>query len=109
MLAEMDALHGTVSGPATKKLMARALLLFGDARFERLAGISGPICTIYAAGHRPSARGRHWTKTRAYRCAHRQRRASQPTARQAISASTVLHQGDQDGVTGGYHINRWIA
>ena len=40
MLAEVDALHGTVSGPATKKLMERALLLFGDARFERLAGIS---------------------------------------------------------------------
>jgi len=40
VLADMDALHGTVSGPATKKLMERALLIFGDARFERLAGIS---------------------------------------------------------------------
>jgi hypothetical protein len=39
LLAEMDALHGTLSGPATKKLMERALLVFGDARFGRLAGI----------------------------------------------------------------------
>ena len=28
LLADMDALHGTVSGPATKKLMARACHLF---------------------------------------------------------------------------------
>lgn len=40
LLAEMDALHGTMSGPATKKLMERALLVFGDTRFERLASIS---------------------------------------------------------------------
>ena len=40
LLAEIDARHRTLSGPATKKLMERALLLFGDARFERLAGIS---------------------------------------------------------------------
>ena len=40
LLAQMDILHSTLSGPATKKLMERALLIFGDARFERLAGIS---------------------------------------------------------------------
>ena len=38
LLAEMDVLHSTLSGPATKMLMERALLVFGDARFERLAG-----------------------------------------------------------------------
>ena len=40
LLAELDALHGTLSGPATRKLCARAFHLFGDSRFERLAGIS---------------------------------------------------------------------
>lgn len=39
-LAEMDVLHSTLSGPATKKLMERAYQVFGDVRFERLAGIS---------------------------------------------------------------------
>ena len=57
LLAEVDALHGTVSGPATKKLMERALLLFGDARFERLAGSRCPICTTCGAGFHTSARG----------------------------------------------------
>ena len=40
LLAEVDALHGTLSGPATRKLCVRALQLFGDRRFERLAAIS---------------------------------------------------------------------
>lgn len=40
LLAEVDTLHGTLSGPATKKPMERAFHVFGDARFERLAGIS---------------------------------------------------------------------
>ncbi|MCH9045891.1 MAG: integrase, partial [SAR324 cluster bacterium] len=39
LLAELDALHGTLSGPATKKLCERACERFGDRRFERLAGI----------------------------------------------------------------------
>jgi hypothetical protein len=39
-LAEIDVLHSTLSGPATEKLMERALLVFGDVRFERLASIS---------------------------------------------------------------------
>ena len=40
LLAETDALHGTLSGPATRALCARAWRLFGDGRFERLARIS---------------------------------------------------------------------
>ncbi len=40
LLAEVDALHGTLSGPATRKLCERAYRLFGDTRFERLAAIS---------------------------------------------------------------------
>ena len=40
LLAETDVLHGTLSGPATKKLMERAYQVFGDPRYERLAGIS---------------------------------------------------------------------
>ena len=39
-LAELDTLHGTLSGPATKKLCERALRIFGDVRYERLATIS---------------------------------------------------------------------
>ena len=40
LLAEMDALHGTLSGTTTRKLCERAFKVHGEARFERLAGIS---------------------------------------------------------------------
>ena len=38
LLAEVDALHGTLSGPATRRLCARASQLFGDLRFETSRG-----------------------------------------------------------------------
>ena len=37
LLAELDALHGTLSGPAARKLGARAFHRFGDRRFEGAA------------------------------------------------------------------------
>lgn len=40
LLAETDTLHGTLSGPATKRLMQRALEVCGDTRYDRLASIS---------------------------------------------------------------------
>ncbi len=40
LLAELDSLHDTLSGPATKVLLMRAHQHFGDARYIRLAGIS---------------------------------------------------------------------
>jgi len=45
LLAELDALHDTLSGPATKVLAQRAYARFGDARYARLAEISAkPFC-----------------------------------------------------------------
>src|SRR5258706_8604511 len=40
LLAETDALHDTLSGPATTVLLRRAFTLFGDVRFVRLAQLS---------------------------------------------------------------------
>ena len=40
LLAKLDELHGTLSGPATRKLCERAWQLFGLAEYQRLAGIS---------------------------------------------------------------------
>ena len=37
---EVDTLHATLSGPATRKLCERAFEVFGDTRFERLTRIS---------------------------------------------------------------------
>ena len=105
LLAEMDALHGTLSGPATKKLMARAATLFGDGRYERLADIS--ISHLYNLRERTDYQNRrmHWTKTRPNGVPIGQRRAPQPNGSPGYVRIDSVHQGDQDGQKGVYHIN----
>lgn len=105
LLAETDALHGTLSGPATKCLMQRAVAVFGDTRYERLAAIS--VAHLYnlrrAGGYQ--VRRRHWTKTRGHSVPIAQRRAPAPGNRPGFIRIDSVHQGDQDGVKGLYHIN----
>ena len=105
VLAETDSLHGTLSGPATRHLMARALNVFGDARYERLATIS--------VGHLYNLRKRHgyidrrrvFAKTRPTGIAIGERRAPAPDGRPGFIRIDSVHQGDQDGLKGVYHIN----
>src|SRR5487761_2549369 len=107
--AETDSLHGALSGPATRHLMARALTVFGDARYERLATIS--------VGHLYNLRKRHgyidrrrvFTKTRPTGIAIGERRAPVPDGRPGFIRIDSVHQGDQDGLKGVYHINAVIA
>ena len=105
VLAEVDALHSTLSGPATKKLMERALLIFGDARFERLAGISVSHLYNLRGGTSYQRTRRHWTKTRPTGVPIGQRRAPQPNGMPGYIRIDSVHQGDQDGVKEVYHIN----
>jgi transposase InsO family protein len=105
LLADMDALHSTVSGPATKKLMERAFLVFKDARFERLAGISVSHLYNLRGGTQYQRTRRHWTKTRPTGVPIGQRRAPQPNGMPGYIRIDSVHQGDQDGVKGVYHIN----
>jgi transposase InsO family protein len=105
LLAETDALHGTLSGPATKCLMQRALGVFGDARYARLATIS--VAHLYSLRTRCGyqARRRHWTKTKGHQVPIAKRRAPQPCGRPGFIRIDSVHQGDLDGVKGLFHIN----
>ena len=105
LLAHTDSLHGTLSGPATKKLMERALHLFGDRRYERLAAIS--VAHLYNLRQRPGyqRRRQRWTKTRSVTIPIGARRAPAPNNRPGYLRVDSVHQGDQDGVKGLYHIN----
>ena len=78
LLARTDTLHGTLSGPATKKLMERAFGLFCDARYLRLATIS--VAHLYTLRKRTGyARNRRgWTQTRPVSVAIGERRAPAP-------------------------------
>ena len=49
LLAEVDEKLGGVCGPSTRRVMQRQYELFGDRRFERLAGLCRTaICTVCA-------------------------------------------------------------
>src|SRR5487761_1943587 len=105
LLAHTDSLHGTLSGPATKKLMERAVRLFGDARYERLAAIS--VAHLYNLRKRPGYQRQRvvWTKTRPVTIPIGTRRAPAPNNRPGYLRVDSVHQGDQDGLKGVYHIN----
>ncbi len=105
LLAQTDTLHGTLSGPATKRLLVRALELYGDARYQRLAKIS--VAHLYNLRDRASYRKRRqqWHKTRPTPVAIGVRKAPQPEGRPGFIRIDSVHQGDQDGVKGLYHIN----
>lgn len=105
LLAETDALHNTLSGPATVHLMQRALDCYGDTRYARLATISvGHLYNLRKArGY--LARRQVFTKTRPTGIAIGVRRAPAPDGRPGFIRIDSVHQGDQDGIKGVYHIN----
>jgi transposase InsO family protein len=105
LLAEVDALHGTLSGPATRKLCERSYHVFGDVRFERLAHISnGHLYNLrHSAGYR--RRRRHVDKTRPSQVRIGERRKPFPDGRPGFLRVDTVHQGDLDGIKGLYHVN----
>ena len=105
LLAQTDTLHGTLSGPATKKLMERAWAVFHDPGYERLARIS--VAHLYNLRQRPVYRRQRqvWTKTRPVPSPIGERRAPSPNNQPGYLRVDSVHQGDQDGLKGVYHIN----
>jgi len=105
LLAEVDALHGTLSGPATRKVCERAYRVFGDQRFERLASISnGHLYNLrHSAGYQRQRRPVDKTRPSPVRIG--ERRKPFPNGRPGFLRVDSVHQGDQDGSKGLYHIN----
>lgn len=105
LLAEVDSLHGTLSGPATRALLERALRVYGDRRFDRLASIS--VAHLYNLRKLTAYQRvrRHWTKTRPTPVRIGQRKPPNPQGRPGFIRIDSVHQGDQDGIKGLYHIN----
>lgn len=106
LLAEVDALHGTLSGPATRKLCDRALHVFGDCRFERLAAISnGHLYNLRHSTTYQRRRGTMPAPTRPVHITIAERRRPQPFGQPGYLRVDAVHQGDLDGIKGLYHLN----
>lgn len=105
LLAELDSLHGTLSGPATRVLLHRAYHRFGQAGYARLATIS--VSHLYNLRAKPLYQQRrvHFTKTQTHPSRIGIRRAPAPEGRPGFIRIDTVHQGDHDGIKGLYHIN----
>jgi transposase InsO family protein len=105
LLAEIDALHDTPSGPAVKKLCERAWQRFGDQRFARLARIS--VAHLYNLRKRSEYRKTRIVqdKTRPVKNLIGVRRKPDPQGRPGFIRIDTVHQGDLDGAKSLYHIN----
>lgn len=104
-LAEVDENHLTLSGGATKKLFERAFLVFNEKSYERLAAIS--VAHIYNLRKTVLYRDkrRHFEKTRRTSVMIGERRKPMPNGSPGYLRIDTVHQGDQDGIKGVYHIN----
>lgn len=105
LLAQVDEAHETLSGPATRRILEREYHQYGKKQFQRLAGIS--VAHLYNLRQRPKYRQRrlHYTKTRPNPVAIGERRRPDPQGRPGFLRVDTVHQGDQQGNKGVYHIN----
>jgi transposase InsO family protein len=105
LLASLDDVHETLSGPATQKLLQRACYNFGDRRYQNLAQVSG--AHLYRLRASRAYREQHikYQVTRPTPVSIGERRKPNPQGRPGYLRIDTVHQGDQDGVKGVYHIN----
>jgi transposase InsO family protein len=105
LLAAVDTLHETLSGPATQKILQRALHEFGETKFQRLAEVS--VAQLYRLRNSGRYRQRRvaYQPTRPTQVAIGERRRPEPDGRPGYLRVDTVHQGDRDGVKGVYHLN----
>jgi hypothetical protein len=104
-LAEVDAAHEDLSGPAVRHLCQRAWEVFGNSRFQQLASIS--VSHIYnlrgsAAYRKMRVRVQH---TKGSKVSIGERRQPEPKGRPGYLRVDTVHQGQHDGEPGVYHLN----
>ena len=104
-LAKLDELHGTLSGPATKKLCERGLLIFGQQELKRLATISVSHLYNLRKSNGYTRQRYVYEKTKAKKSSIGKRRKPEPNGKPGYIRIDTVHQGDMDKQKGVYHIN----
>jgi len=105
LLAYVDKAHGNLSGPATRRVLEREYAEYGQAAYQRLAAIS--VAHLYRLRNSESYRKRNasYQPTRPTPIPIGERRKPQPHGSPGYLRIDTVHQGDQDGRKGLYHIN----
>lgn len=105
LLAYVDQAHGNLSGPATRHILQREHYGFGQSAYQRLAEIS--VAHLYRLRNTEAYRKRNtsYQPTRPTTVPIGERRKPQPQGKPGYLRIDTVHQGDQDGHKGLYHIN----
>jgi len=105
LLAELDKLHGTPSGPAAKKLCERAHKIHGEDEYETLSNISVSHLYNLRKTKRYRQQSKSYTKTQSRQVSIGERRKPITNGKPGYLRVDTVHQGDLDGEKGVYHIN----
>ncbi len=106
LLADLDELHETPCGHAVKKLAERACTVHGESQYENLATISVSHLYNLRASVDYQRQRRHFEKTHPTKqISIGERRKPHPLGKPGFIRIDTVHQGDQDGRKGIYHIN----
>ena len=105
LLAYVDKAHGNLSGPATCRILEREHSEYGQAAYVRLASIS--VAHLYRLRNSVGYRKRNtsYQPTRPTPIPIGERRKPQPRGEPGFLRIDTVHQGDQQGRKGLYHIN----
>jgi hypothetical protein len=105
LLAQMDERYDTPSGAVIKKLCERASTLFGQKDYQNIAKISVSHLYNLRASKGYLNQRRSFEKTTSRQVAIGERRKPNSEGKPGYIRVDTVHQGDQDGVKGVYHIN----
>jgi hypothetical protein len=105
LLAEVDAAHEELSGPATRRILEREFKVFGKSQYQTLSDIS--VSHIYNLRHcqtyrRCRVRVRH---TQRSQVSIAERRKPDPQGKPGYLRVDTVPQGQHDGQPGLYHLN----
>jgi len=105
LLAYVDKAHGNLSGPATRRILEREYQEYGQGAYVRLAVLS--VAHLYRLRNSAAYRKRNtsYQPTRPTPIPIGERRKPQPHGTPGYLRIDTVHQGDQDGRKGIYHIN----
>ena len=106
LLVDVDRATGTLSGPATARVLRRQRDVFGDERFERLGSIS--VGHLYNLRNSAGYRNQRVLLSKTQPSKNTKigvRKAPAPEGRPGFIRIDSVHQGDLDGIKGLYHIN----
>jgi len=105
LLAGVDEAHENLSGPATRHILQREYEQYGKLEFQRLASIS--VAHLYNLRQHQRYRERrlNYVKTRPTTVSIGERRQPDPQGQPGYLRVDTVHQGDQQGTKGVYHIN----